>query len=273
MVDLRDNSGLDLKLDIERPRLIFGEDIKFSTPAVRTIDQMKEVLLDKDIREPVELYYMYRDIHKTTDSPILKEHKLRFDVTVIKSSHLGREFMKTAGHYHPGSFGELYEVVFGRCLCLLQRPDSEDYRVIKEVILVEAVQGQKIVIPPGFGHILINPGPDCLVTSNWVSGCFSSSYELYREAKGAAYFVILPDNTSEGMTTPGLKIKINIIKNQQFKELARIKFAKPAGEIKRFSLMENNPIYNIINRNAQALNFLNHPLDYEYNDIFIYTDT
>jgi len=286
VIDLKEKSGLGLKLDADRPELVFDKDLEFSQPAIRTIDQMKEVLLDKNIHNPRELYYMYRDIHRFSDQSILEEYKLRYDVTVIKPFCLGEEFMKTAGHYHSGDFGELYEVVYGRCFCLLQRPSSGDWRVIEEVIFVEAVAGQKIVIPPGFGHILINPGPDYLVTSNWVSRGFESRYELYKKAGGAAYFVVseaelLPTSIQPQGCLRGLRavpsgvtaeqkrrIGIKFIKNTHFKEVANISFVQPAKQIKRFGLIEGSPIYNLIN-NPKALDFLNHPLDYEYKDVFV----
>lgn len=267
VIDLKEKLGLDLELDTDKLEILFGKELKPSSPAIRTIYQMAAVLLDKKIQEPEELYYMYRDIYRDSDRSILERHNLRYDVTVIKPFYLGKEFMKTAGHYHPGDFGELYEVVFGQCFCLLQRPNLRDPRIIEEVIFVEAVAGQKIVIPPGFGHILINPGPEYLVTSNWVSSCFESRYELYRKAQGAAYFVTTSNRASEA--TPYLKIMARIIKNPYFKKVANINFAQPVREIKAFGLIEDNPMYNLINHNPKVLDFLNHPLDYEYSDIFI----
>jgi glucose-6-phosphate isomerase len=268
IVDLKEKSGLGLKLDINRPELAFDKDLEFSLPAIRTIEQMREVLLDKDIRKPEELYYMYRDVHRFSDKPILEENNLRYDVTVIKPFRLSKEFMKTAGHYHPENYGELYEVLSGRCFCLLQRPNPDDYRNIEEVIFVEAVAGQKIVIPPGFGHILINPGPDYLVTSNWVSSRFQSRYELYKKAGGAAYFVTA--SNGEPKVTLSLGINVTIIKNPHFTKLADVKFAQPAKQIKRFGLLENKPIYNLIIEDPKKLDFLNRPLEYQYDDIFVY---
>ena len=267
IVNLEEKSGLGLRFDTGKPEMYFDKDLQSRMPAIRTIDEMQDVLLDKSVGEPKELYYMYRDIHRISDKATLERHKLRFDVTAIKPSCLGKEFMKTAGHYHPESFGELYEVVLGRCFCLMQRPDAGDNRIIKEAILVEAVAGQKIVIPPGFGHILINPGPDYLITSNWVSSCFASVYELYQKAEGAAYFVTITDG--ELQVSPYLQVSLGIRKNLKFRQVADIRFARPAKEIRRFALFENSPMYNIINQDPKVLGFLNHPLDYDYGDVFV----
>jgi glucose-6-phosphate isomerase len=266
IIDLKEKSGLGLRLNTDKPQIYFDQDLKSSSPAIRTIDQMKDVLLDKNIQIPQELYYMYRDIHRIADESILKKYNLRYDVTAIKPDVLGREFMKTAGHYHPEDFGELYEVIYGRCFCLMQRPNLKNYRLIEEVIFLEALAGEKIVIPPGFGHILINTGPDCLVTSNWVSSRFQSRYELYKKAEGAAYFVTTSER--ELCSSPRLKISIGIIKNPHYQEVANISFVRPAEQIKKFGLIRDRSVYNLINNDPNLLDFLNHPLDYEYNDVF-----
>jgi glucose-6-phosphate isomerase len=258
LLNLKRTSGLDLKLDSKTGQFIFGADLTAPSAAIRNIREMQEVLLDTAISQPEELYYMYRDVYLVKDAPLLKKNNLRYDVTVIKPDRLGRELMKTAGHYHPGTFGELYEILYGRAFCLLQKPDSGDYNIIEDVILVQADSGQKIVIPPGYGHILINPGPQYLVTSNWVSSRFSSEYELYKKAKGAAYFLVTADSTG----------KIQFIKNPFFKQFKPIRFARPAKQLDRFGLRQNYPIYPIITQDAQKLDFLNYPDKYNYSDIF-----
>ncbi|MBC8436457.1 MAG: glucose-6-phosphate isomerase [Candidatus Omnitrophica bacterium] len=255
--DLSNFCGLQIQLDTEKPALTSGEGLNFSKPGVRTLQEMREVLLDKAINAPQELYYMYRDVYEISDKPLLEKHSLRFDLTLIKPDALGRELMKTAGHYHPGSFGELYEVVAGRCYCLMQKCLASDYQAIEEVIVVEAAAGEKIVIPPGFGHILINPGPKHLVTSNWVSSRFSSEYELYKKAQGAAYFVIGPAD------------KPQFIPNPNFKKLPGIKFVRPARVIEKFGLSSPAPMYPLIRQDAGKLDFLNRPLGFDYSDIFV----
>ena len=134
--NLKATSGLDINLDTVNYRLAFSKDSTAPQPAVRTIGQMQEVLMDKTVAGPQDLYYMYRDVYLVKDEALLKKYNLRYDVTVIKPDPLGKELMKTAGHYHPGSFGELYEVVFGHALCMLQKPNKENFRIIEDVILV-----------------------------------------------------------------------------------------------------------------------------------------
>ncbi|MEW6592519.1 MAG: glucose-6-phosphate isomerase family protein, partial [Candidatus Hadarchaeota archaeon] len=71
---------------------------------VRLAKDMKEVILDKEWlkkNEDVELYYMYRNLWKWGDERKILQNNLRYDITVIPPRTLGRELVKTAGHYHP----------------------------------------------------------------------------------------------------------------------------------------------------------------------------
>lgn len=256
--DLSKASGLNLKLDTKKHSLILGDALNKVSPAIRFLKDIKEVLASKELTKPAELYYMYRALHKIKDAERIAKNKLRYDVTVIRPDNLGNEFMKTAGHYHPGDFGELYEVLSGSAWCLLQKRNADCDRIIEDVILVKAKPGDKIVIPPRYGHILINIGGEHLVTSNWVSAEFSSEYGLYEKAGGAAYY-IFEDSSGERFEV-----------NPYFKEVPRIRMAKPAKEIKRFGLVSGVPMYALLYKEAGKLDFLNHPLKYDYSDVFVF---
>lgn len=257
MKDLKNNIGLPVKLG-EDYQLVFEGGLSQVTPAVRTIDEMREVLVDKTINAPKELYYMYRDVAFDKDRATEKKHALRYDITVIKPDKLGKELMKTAGHYHPGDFPELYEVVYGNAWCLLQKPSKKDYKIIEDVILVKAQTGDKIVCLPGYGHILINPSKnEPLVTSNWVGTQFSSDYSLYKEAEGAAYFF----SEENG--------KLNVEANKIFTQLPKsIREMFPSAKINKFGLEKNKPIYPLIN-SPDKLRFLNYPSEFDFSDAFV----
>lgn len=258
MQNLKEMSGLDLKLDTKKHQFILGTELTKVKPATRFLKDIKEVLVDKELAAPNELYYMYRSLHKVKDKADIRKNKLRYDVTIIKADRLGNEFMKTAGHYHPGYFGELYEILYGEAWCLLQKRNDSDYKIIEDVILVKAKTGDKIVIPPKYGHILINVGKEDLVTSNWVSSEFSSEYDLYRKTQGAAYF-IFEDNLGERFEV-----------NPNYKSVAKIKVTLPSGEISKFGLKTQAPMYPLLYKDVQKLDFLNNPLKYDYSDAFVF---
>ncbi len=256
MEDLKKTSGLGLKLDGKKYSLALGEGITKVTPAVRCLKDMQEVLAQKDLTSPKELYYMYRDLHKVKDETDIRKNKLRYDVTIIRSGRLGAEYMKTAGHYHPGDFGELYEVLYGSGWCMMQKANKKDHRVIEDVILIKAKTGDKIVIPPRYGHILINVGNVPLVTSNWVSSEFSSEYDLYKKSGGAAYFVF-EDNAGERFEV-----------NPYYAQVSKMRVGYPAKEVNNFGLKAGEPMYPLLYNDVKKLDFLNSPLKYDYSEVF-----
>ena len=74
-------------------------------PGIRMLFDIKNVIYDRDwlsSAKNMELYYMYRELSLgKKDALLIKEHGLRYDITVIPPRMLGCEFVKTAGHYHP----------------------------------------------------------------------------------------------------------------------------------------------------------------------------
>jgi glucose-6-phosphate isomerase len=120
----------------------------------------------------------------------LAGNRLRYDITVIPPRDLCGEYVKTKGHYHPenpagAGYPELYEVTEGRALFLLQSHTLDD------AILVSAETGARVAIPPGYGHITINPSPDApLVLANIVSTAFESEYGEYEALHGSAWYVM-----------------------------------------------------------------------------------
>ena len=171
-------------------QLQFGN--KLQDPDIRHLMDMADVIFDQAWlagAEDFDLYFMYRDLYLSrTDREKLIEQGLRYDITIIPPAMLGKEYIKTAGHYHPrtacGSvtYPELYEVLEGEALYLLQNSDLSD------VVAVYAKAGDKVLVPPDYGHITINRSNKTLKMANFVARDFSSLYEPYRKKGGGAYF-------------------------------------------------------------------------------------
>ncbi|NYT06228.1 MAG: glucose-6-phosphate isomerase [Methanomicrobiales archaeon] len=158
-------------------------------PQARTMDELRGVLADPGCTDhPSSLYLMYRSCARSdSDRAWLLRHDLRFDITVIPSAVLCGEYVKTKGHYHPvapggAEYPELYEVLSGTAFFLLQRRDCSD------VVAVPAREDDVVFIPPGYGHVTINPGTETLVLANIVSTRFESDYAPYERHRGAVYY-------------------------------------------------------------------------------------
>lgn len=185
--------SLKLELDGIGGVSLEGRQLK---PDVRTLEQMKDVLLFDDIAGimPPEtpMYYMYRGVCRKADEKAFAKSPIRFDVTVIPFVEIGREHNKTLGHYHAEAkkgltFPEIYQVLDGEAHYLLQKRASGSDEVEK-VYWIHAAKGDKVVIPPNYGHVSVNPADGPLVMANLVEKNFKSDYAPFKKKRGAAYY-------------------------------------------------------------------------------------
>ncbi len=205
-MDLSGVSGLPIAVDADGS-LRAAAGVSFPSVAVRRLEELRPVLRDPAAAGPAEVYRMYRSLARSEHEGWLRERGLRYDVTVLVPGRLGAEYVKTAGHYHPSqpgsplTFGEVYEVLAGAALFLLQRSGREP-GWLEDVVIVEAGPGDKVVIPPGYGHVTVNVGPGHLVLANWVDPSFTALYEPFRALGGAGWFVVEVDGRPEPVPNP-----------------------------------------------------------------------
>lgn len=197
MINLQKTSGLPIQLQDDF-HLKFNPPLKQVVPAIRRFSEVLPVLMDQNAKPmpaSKEMYYMYRNVHLPGHDFLVKNMQLTYDITVIPPIMLGQEFNKTVGHYHqtkPGTsigYPEIYEVLHGQALFLIQKMDSE-FKELISVYAIVASTGQKIIYPPNYGHILVNIGSDALVTSNWVGEHFERMYKPVSRLRGMAYYVV-----------------------------------------------------------------------------------
>lgn len=158
--------------------------------AFRTHEKMREVLLDQNALGPSIHYYMIRG---GTD---------KGNITIWESGLVGREYIKTYGHYHADEFPETYWVLSGEGIAILQKRTGEESGVIQDLKVVRLHAGDRLDIPAGYGHMVANVGTDFLVTkdnSPVYTGRDSADmplhadYEPIKKMKGFAYFVVEHD--------------------------------------------------------------------------------
>jgi len=178
--------------------------LKNIKPGIRYLNDIKDVLYDKKWAKGAknfELYYMYRGIKS--------ENGLRYDITVIPPAFLGKEFVKTKGHEHLANYGELYTVLEGQGIYLMQKMKGNK---IKDVYAVKAKKGETVIIPSGYGHVTINSSCEKnLLTANWVSEDCQGFYDLFIRKQGACYYF-----TEKGW-----------IKNKNYQKVPRLRFETP----------------------------------------------
>lgn len=142
---------------------------------IRKLEEMREVLLNRDANGPEDVYVMIRG---------------KPNITVLAPGKIGKEFTKTYGHYHRDDRTETYKVLFGEGKMLIQN------RAVDAVQLLDMKAGSEVVVPKGYAHTMINTGNEPLVTvddSPEDAESKANDYEPVREKKGFALYVIEED--------------------------------------------------------------------------------
>lgn len=178
--------------------------------SIRYLYEMKSVLYDQEWLKTapnLELYYMYRGLKE--------KNGLRYDITIVPSRMLGKEFVRTKGNRNSENFPELYTVLEGEAIFLMQRAKGEIIEIIEDVTAVKAKPGDWVIVPPKYAVVMINPSKNSLKTGNWVSEKNKNIYEELEAMQGACYFY-----TKKGW-----------LKNKNYKKIPKLRFKKPLKSI------------------------------------------
>jgi len=142
----------------------------------RERNKLKEVLMDPKSPGIKEPYFVIRGEGGE-------------NITVLTPGKNGDEYNKTYGHFHNFQGIEIYHIVYGQGVMLLQRNDEEGEA--KEIKVMGVRKGMTVEIPSGYGHCLVNVGKTYLVgIDNSPQTPKSHNYNPVKEKHGLAYYVV-----------------------------------------------------------------------------------
>lgn len=142
----------------------------------RTRQELKDVLMDPKGPGVTEPYFVIRG-------------EAGQNITVLTPGLNGNEFNKTYGHFHNYQGMEIYNVVYGQGVLVMQRNDENGEA--KEVRVVSLRSGMSVEIPSGYGHCLVNVGKTYLVViDNAPDFKNAHNFEPVKDKRGLAYYVV-----------------------------------------------------------------------------------
>ncbi len=251
MINYKEKSGLDFS--IGEDKLNYSKD-DFA-PAIewdKTFEAGKYAYKDSPSGRET-LYFGNRYMEKTADENIFVDNDFMADLTIINPGKVGEEFIKTVGHYHgyvagtKVAYPEVYEAVSGKFEYLLQSEEDKDGQV--DVIWVIAEEGDKVVMPPGYGHVSMNVGvgPAAEIDIQKRDNPNQSQYGMFKEKVGGALY-----RTEAGLIeNPNYKIKsVRIVR---------------ALEKPEWGITKDKPLYLSFTENPEKFQWLLRPQDFEFN--------
>ncbi|MFA5386084.1 MAG: glucose-6-phosphate isomerase family protein [Candidatus Paceibacterota bacterium] len=234
-IDLEKSSSLPIKF--KDGKLILTKEIALSSIAGRKIKELESYLYGGKTNKSLaskNAYVMYRGVCLKKDKDLFENNHLRYDITTIFPYQFKKEFNKTIGHCHKTP--EIYEVLSGEALVLLQEPGAS-----AEKIYLERIKPPfKIIIPAFYNHLIINPSKQTLIVADLFSNQVQSDYSILKNKYGAGYYVLSNGN----------------IKNPHYKTVGKLninKLPKNSPSQLRFK----KPIYQEFTNNPEKFEFLN----------------
>jgi len=272
--------------------------------SIRLGSGVKDFIENENAQVTPEAYFMHRGVFASTED-ILKafygENKLRFDITIIPPALWGREYAKTIGHYRfPVEFPEIYQVVSGEALWIMQKCKIDEVAVEKETakglkegktekeareeaikkeldrgeiekfVVVKAKAGDIVIMLPGYGHVSVNISEtEPLIMADWLTWHQKSYYGSFGKNRGAAFYAIKNDKGE-------LELAINTeyVKNVKPEDIQQ---KVPKDGIPVFGLKRGEPIYNLVKLNnkdfTQKTRFLYYPNENKYKELLTVKET
>jgi glucose-6-phosphate isomerase len=132
------------------------------------------------------------DVGRRSDEPELQQRQLLFGVVAYAAGQLGDEPVRSQGHVHKVAAHsgwpapEILEIWQGRAVIYMQERTEDNPG---KCIAVEARQGERVVVPPGWAHGVVSAdSQNPLVFGAWCDREYGFEYAQIRQRGGLAWF-------------------------------------------------------------------------------------
>jgi len=200
-------TGLDLTIDPVTMEFGYGAGVLGPKPEFRTLDAIRPSLMDAHCSGPSPVYSIAMDVRRAEDEGDLKARYLLFGVVAYATGRLGIEPVRSQGHIHAiaphsgWSPPELFEIWEGKAIIYAQQRATDEPG---HCVAVTAGPGDKVVVPPGWAHSVINADTDKrMVFGAWCDRQFGFEYNDVRAHGGLAYFPIVQPDGAIGWIANG----------------------------------------------------------------------
>lgn len=185
---------LDVSLRQDELAFVYGPGTVGPETEFRRLDAVRPSLLDPQCSGPDPVYGIAMDVARTFDLPELKRRMLLYGIVAYAAGTLGREPVRSQGHVHSlaphsgWSPPELFEILEGKAIVYAQRSTEDSPG---DCVAVTAGAGDKVVVPPGWAHCVINADTARrMVFGAWCDRQYGFVYDGVRRHGGLAWFPV-----------------------------------------------------------------------------------
>ena len=164
-----------------------GPGIFLGPVEIRSAEHLRPFLEDPDSEASGIVSVIYQHLCPQSDARLWQRAGLRYGMTVLRPGCLGREWVKTAGHYRSPASVEMMEIVLGSGIVLVQTPAPDGG--LEQVTCVKLQSRSVVVIPPRSARVLVNTGTGNLAVGHVASGTVRAEHEELARHRGAAYYL------------------------------------------------------------------------------------
>ncbi|MBX3070679.1 MAG: hypothetical protein KF883_09305 [Thermomicrobiales bacterium] len=216
-------AGFPVEFDGEEGALVTSAPLVFNR-VVRTKADIAKVLVDGGgIPDDTHLYWIFQLADAGADQQRFEATETTYACVLLPSRKVGREYVKTQGHYHPPMPGttieypEVYSHLFGDIYLLLQRRAGQRPEVIEDFVILDMKAWGAVTIPPGYAHVLINASDAPAAIAGIYATSFKPDYHPFVDLGGAAYFMV--DDAGE-----------SLIPNPRYERVPRLRRPAPGSD-------------------------------------------
>jgi glucose-6-phosphate isomerase len=184
--------GLDIQFLKSPMDFRYGAGVFGPRPEYRSLDAIRGSLRDPECTGPNPVYAIAMDVGRVEDREELNSRMLLFGIVTYAKGRLGDGPVRSQGHVHAiaphcgWSTPELFEIWDGRAIIYGQEKSGDDPG---RCIAIEAGPGERVVMPPGWAHYVLNATLDSTLTFGaWCDRQYGFDYTQMRAHHGLAWF-------------------------------------------------------------------------------------
>jgi len=246
--------GLDIRFPSNTLEFSYGPGVFGPNLEYRTLDAIRQSLRDPNCNGPDPVYSIAMDVGRVEDLAELTKRMLLFGVVTYAKGKLGDEPVRSQGHVHAisphcgWSTPELFEIWEGRAIIYGQEKSGDDPG---RCVAIEAGPGDKVVIPPGWAHYVVNADMNAkLIFGAWCDRLYGFDYTQMRAHRGLAWFPLMDD-----------KGKIKWERNPRY--LSSKLNIREARDYPELDVPATTPIYECFRRAPESVQWVSDPGRFE----------